>query len=330
MGGNLSTHSTRKKEIIIKKDININKLYYFNEKLLLIAHINPKNILIMNIFNFYNNCMILYENELKYSLDIIINKLKLKDKLNIINSIYYGVNNLHKMNICHDNIKINNILISSNYKIFISHYCINEIRNNDNKEEYNELYDIYCIGNIINELLKNDIKSNFINNNYYELHKTNSRLKYININEIYLPLNININNFSQTNISLCIFNNIKNYYKIDMLYDVINLYNDSLNYTKWLKFIVEYLTYNYSDDIKNKIIKKIKRNTILKTNNMNISIDKLLINSIQDNKILNFSSIFSYKLEYRIDYCGIKYLCNNNYFVNDLRIINLSCIYLYK
>lgn len=105
------------KKIIIYS-CNINKLYEFNEKLQLINYIKPSNLLIMNISNLNNNYVYITENKLECSLYDIYEKLNIKEINNIIEKMYNTIYKLNQLNINHNNLKLNNILLIKNL-IFI-------------------------------------------------------------------------------------------------------------------------------------------------------------------------------------------------------------------
>lgn len=158
------------KKIIIY-NCNINKLYEFNEKLQLINYIKPSNLLIMNI-SYLINCLYITENKLEYSLYDIHDKLNINEINNIIEKIYNTIYRLNQLNINHNNLKLNNILFDKEFNIYLSHYCINDIRSIENYYVNNDIENLCKIENVILKKYNNNEKCSI--SHFYKLKNNNS------------------------------------------------------------------------------------------------------------------------------------------------------------
>lgn len=290
MGLNNSKTNIIYKTIILKYK-KIAYLYEFCEKIKYIEIIKPTNILIMYIFklNYFN--LILCEEKKCYSLEMIKNRININDKLKIINEIYNGIFNLHKLNIYHNNIKLSNVLLSKDISVYINDYCINEIRRINEMYIYDEFNDIYDIGIIIKELLR----------------------KEIDINEYKYKFKCN----KTPNTILLINNNVKYKENLKIVEELIKLYNESYDYSFYLFTLLDYTWLNISDTLKIEYKTLKYKKKIESINNKEIMLDKIIISNIHDKCSLNL-------FEKYILYKGIEYICDNLMFVSSITHIDLS------
>lgn len=292
----------------ININCNINKLYIFIEKIKLIELINPNNILIMYLFNIKKDFLIIRKNELYCSIDNIINKLNINQMNDITKQILIGIDNLHKLNIIHNNIKNSNILFNENYDLFFDDYCINSLKYNKNEFFENDYYDII---DIINSIYKLNIKNI---NEKYQLHYNINKMKY---NYEIIKENKNIND-----ILLIISNKIKisNIYVIDKL---LYYYNISYDSSKYYFILIQYIWDNFSSELRDYVKTRITKKTIIKNIFMKkIYIDKDIINNLEKDKI-NLECILYYIKVKEISYTGINYIFNNICFIDKMKILNL-------
>lgn len=211
----------------IKKTVNYklndNNIYKVIEEIEIIKYFKPKNILISNIHSINENEIEIERDYMKYCINDVLNNLTIDIKIQIIKQIYNCINNLHKLNIVHGNIKLSNILLDDYYNVYLCDYSINKLKNNyiQNVDD-----DFNNINSIIKLILK-DNNTEIIDNNIID-------------NSIYL----------KNNITLLIYNQVKVNYLLNIIIDLDS--NDELiDYCN----TIEYLWHNklYGEEIKSKI-----------------------------------------------------------------------------
>lgn len=248
----------------IKKIINYilhdNNIYKVIEEIEIIKYFKPKNILISNINRINENEIEIERDYMKYCINDVLNNLTIDIKIQIIKQIYNCINNLHKLNINHGNIKLTNILLDDYYNVYICDYSINKLKKNyiqNVDDDYNNI-------NCIIKLILKDVNTEIINNNIID-------------NPIYL----------KNNITLLIYNQVKINYLLNI---IINLdSNDELiDYCN----TIEYLWQNklYEEEIKSKIEEMIISKE--KSQEKRILKRKILLEYLDNKKSITISIYF--------------------------------------
>lgn len=207
---------------VINYKLNDNNIYKVIEEIEIIKYFKPKNILISNINGINENEIEIERDYMKYCINDVLNNLTIDIKIQIIKQIYNCINNLHKLNIIHGNIKLTNVLLDDYYNVYICDYSINKLKNNYIQNVDDDFNNINSIIKLILKDNNTEIIDNIIDNSIY----------------------------IKNNITLLIYNQVKMNYLLNIIIDLDS--NDELiDYCN----TIEYLWHNklYGEEIKSKI-----------------------------------------------------------------------------
>jgi len=223
----------------IIKDINKSKIKIKN-KTYSLKNISERYILFNNFINKINlpiNYIITNYIPYATSLHFFINNSQNKEiVIDILNEVILNIKILHyKYNIFHGDLHLCNIIIDNNKKIYLhdfefSHIYETKIINPDKIVNYfyHIKYDIYCKTDNNDSLLNNLIDKIYFNNeNHFRIKNYLSNFCLKNINKNYFNctlfdfLNSISNNISKEKEYIIKWENHKNDYFYDIIYDIV-------------------------------------------------------------------------------------------------------------
>lgn len=324
---------------IIKKSYNIRKITY-NQIIHYFENINlVTQIKVINYVRILNVHILKHEIDVKrytyeYNLPLLLTTNKLDPSFidSLIYKILKSTSLMNKLNIVNGNINPNNILFDENYELYISDYCLNEIRDINYIIDENYKYlspetilynkytmksDIWSIGLIIYRILNN--KNLLKGNNKEEIEECALSIenKDIEIEDEFIKY--------KSIIKSC----LKIYEDDRILIDDIMLiikkdeidYDDEKQYTK---------LYNSIGFFKfDEIIKKIKRQEVIKYDeikyicNEEDIIKKLIKHSKLHNSIYDFCILTSMKWESNDRFYYNNYCKSSMYDYNSHNTLNI-------